>query len=195
MNLAILCGVLAGLAHVLGYWIYNKGVFSDPTLKPNATSWGLWAFGSLLTCSSYAQLAHDWVKEILPFVCVTACILTFLAFLAKGKLGRPDKYEAIILILDLIILGFWILTDSARYTNLFLQVSTIVSFVPIIRSVWKDPKTENPLPWFVWSTAYALMSLTVIFRYEKWWDLAYPVNYLILHIIVGLIAKSRTAEA
>lgn len=194
MNIAIFCGVFAGVVQVVGYWIYNKDVFTDPQRKPNAASWGLWAFGSLLTSSSYAEVAHDWVKEILPFACVTACTLTFLAFLIKGKLGRPDKRELAILILDLLILVFWVVSESARYANLLLMGSVVISFIPNLRSVWNKPTTENPIPWFVWSFAYALLFVTVILRFEKWWDLAYPVTYFILHIAVGLIAKFRTAN-
>jgi len=101
----------------------------------------------------------------------------------------------LVLVLDLGVLGFWTMTKSDEYTNLLFQIDVILSFIPIIRGTWKNPRCERALPWFVWSCAYVLFGATVLMRYEKWWDLMYPINYLALHLTVGFIAKYKTAKA
>jgi len=193
MNLAIIFSVLAGLTQIYGYWVYNKGIYSGD-IKPNATSWGLWGLGNVIACWSYLQLVHDMVKGILPIVCAIICIGTFFFALVRGKFERPDRESILIAIIDIEVIGFWILTESDTWTNLLMQVDAIVSFVPIIRDTWKNPQSEKPKPWFVWCLAYTLFFATVLLSWEKWWDIMYPVNYFFLHLIVGLVAKFRTAS-
>jgi hypothetical protein len=160
----------------------------------------MWGFGSFLTLISFHSVAKDWVKELLPFVCVVACFATCVVCVCKKRIERPDSWDIFIVFLDLLVIGFWVISSrytskSAEYTNLLFQLDTAISFIPMIRGVWNNPSSEDTKPWAVWTVAYAVMFFTVILRFEKWWDLAYPVTYFILHATVWLIAKFRTARA
>lgn len=191
---AIGLSICAALVQIIGYVVYNWGTFSGK-IKPNATSWFLWGLGSALTAWSYVALSQDWVKDLLPVTCAIVCAITFVFALLNGSYGKPDRYDLVVCALDTVVILFWFATDSDEYTNLLFQIDVILSFVPIIRAAWKEPQNESALPWFVWSVAYVMFVAVVLMRYEKWWDLMYPINYLALHLAVGLIAKFKIAKA
>jgi hypothetical protein len=194
MNTSYIFGVVAGITQLYGYWLYNKEI-DKGTIKPNATSWGLWSFGNVIATWSYLELIDDLAKGILPLLCACASVATFLRALLKDKFERPDRESLLIAVVDLEVIGFWLLTESKTITNLFVQIDAIISFAPLIRDVWKNPDHERAGPWFVWCLAYTFQFTAVILSYEKWWDLMYPINYFFLCLVVGLIAKFRTAHA
>lgn len=193
MHFAIFISIVASIVQMYGYWLYNKGIYAGG-IKPNATSWGLWAFGSIIATWSYFELVHDWTKVIFPIACCVVCIGTFVFAWFKGKFEAPKKEDVLIAMLDILVVVFWLFTESATMTNLLMQVDVIISFYPILRGVLANPRSEEPKPWFVWTAAYALFFIAVILSWEKWWDIMYPVVYFALHLAVGLIAKYRTAR-
>lgn len=193
MDLSVLCSVVATLIQIYGYYLYNRGAHSGE-ITPSAASWLLWGVGSFITAWSYAILADDLVKNLLPLVCAIVAFLTFVLIFVRKGFGKPSTFDVIVCIVDFGVIGFWLATRSAEYTNVVAQADATLSFVPIIRSTWKNPSSENAKPWFVWCVAYTLLGITVLLRYEKWWDLMYPVVYFILHAIVGLIARFKTAK-
>ncbi len=190
MSLALSFGILAGTAQLWGYWIYNREIFKGQ-IKPNAVSWGLWAGGSVIAFWSYALLTDDWVKNILPVACSVAVIFTFFYSLIKGRFEKPDKTSCIIAILDILVVIFWFVTKSEIYTNIFMQIDVFITFLPLFIEVWRNPEYEKPIPWFIWSMAYACMFISICLSYEKPWDLMYPIMYFILHLTVGLIVSFK----
>jgi hypothetical protein len=194
MPLAIIFSVLASITQLYGYWLYNRGIYTGK-IKPNATSWGLWAIGSIIASLSYLELVNDPVKGMLPVACSIVCFGTFVFALFKGKFEKPDSHDVKIILLDVVVVAFWLTTKSPTWTNALMQADVIISFYPIIREVMKYPLDEDAKPWFIWCAAYVLFGLAVIFSWEKWWDLMYPVVYFILHATVGVIAwRGRSAK-
>lgn len=184
MNFATFTGLAAGLLQLWGYWTYNR-----TARHPNVASWAIWGLGSVLTFLLYGALVEDWVKEFLPFVCMLAALFTFIACLGRGLFGAPDKRDWGILLLDVIVVAYWIVFREATWANLLLQVDVAVSFVPTFRSLRRNPASEDPRPWLIWSGAYTLLVVTVVLRWENWWELLYPVNYLLLHAGVWAMAR------
>ncbi len=193
-TLAIVFGIVAGVVQLAGYWVYNKKLESKE-INPNATTWAIWGLGSFVAVMLYQDLAHDWVKEFLPIVCSIAAFGTFVHMMIKGSFQRPDRLDIEMFLLDTAVVTYWIMSDDPISANVLLEVDIWISFLPILRSTWNKPETEDPKPWFIWSIAYTLLTVTVLMRWEKWWDLLLPVNYLILHLAIWGIAKFRTARS
>jgi len=187
VDLAIVVGIIAGVVQLWGYWLHNK----TATHTDSAVSWAIWGLGSFITWFLYAELVNDWVKEFLPLLCMFAAFATFLRYAFKGYFSKPDKIDLFVLVLDVIIIAYWFVYQEATWANLFIQIDVIISFIPMLRSVWKKPHSEDPKPWLVWSVAYLLLTLTVIMRWESWWELLYPLNYFVLHFAVWMITKFR----
>lgn len=171
--------ILVALTLLAGYAVYYKSVKNG--VRPNTTLWTLWTFGSLLELASYMVVTGDWAKNVLPLVCAVACIVLYIYFLAHGKFQRLTFGNILIIIADIAALILWFVTESALVANLAMQVSTVISFIPMYKEVFDEDENETQLPWIIWSITYALDILLVITRWEKWGDLAYPLTNFVLH--------------
>jgi hypothetical protein len=191
--ISIFLGAVGGVLQIGGYILYAKKITAG-RVKPNAASWGIWTFGAALETASYIGVTGDWVKNILPIICALSAIIFFFYCLHRGYFGKVDNFEKIIVVLDIFAIFIWWLFESAVYANFLLIATAIISFIPIIRHVWKDPMVEDTRPWLLWTTAYTILLVVVILRYEKWEDLVYPIVFIPLHLIVGILALDSRAK-
>jgi len=184
--MGVALGISAAIVQLIAYRIYNKEF-----VEPNAASWFLWMVGALVEGLTYIEMTGDWVKNILPVACCVACVSTFVHAVIKGKFSWPSVWETLIIGLDLSALWVWYHWQSATYANLWMQVTAVLSFIPVLRDVFYHPEKENRTSWYLWALAYALLAGTVVCRYEKWEDLVYPVNFAVLHFGVAFLAGKR----
>lgn len=184
-------GLLAGLVQIVGYVWYVSYVVRG-VIKPNTSSWVIWTYGNVLVCWSYIASSEALtLKETLPLVCSIAGVISSLIFLALKKFKWPEKrYEWGILIADILITIYWVVTGETQITQILLQVSVFLSFIPIVKDTREHPKQERPGPWFIWSVAYLLLFFAQ--SSQDFWMWIYPLQYLIWHFVMGMIsAKPR----
>ena len=188
----VVLAMVSGIIQVVAFVLYNKYILKGKT-HPNIASWGIWAFITVLNFTSYGVMSDDWVKSLLPTVSSLMCIVTFLLSLAKGKLSKLGLFDTAALVFGLAASLAWWQLQSATYANLILQVGICIGFIPTLRSVWKTPSNEQPLPWFLWTGAYALMIVVVYLRWRgQYQELVYPVECLIAHGLVGVLALRKS---
>ena len=93
MNFALVLAFSAGILQIVACIVYNQQLIRGHS-KPNAASWGLWAFLSALSTTTYISFTGDIIKGIMPLMISGAVIFIFVYALAKGKyvpLGYWDK--------------------------------------------------------------------------------------------------------
>lgn len=191
MDTAIALGVIAGLLQLVAFAIYNKQIIQG-TSKPNAATWTLWSYLTVLNVSSYAVMSNDWVKCLLPAASSAACLATFFYAAYKGKLSKLESLDNATLLVGIFAGFVWWYFSSAKFANLILQGAVAISFAPTLRGVWKNPRMERALPWYLWSIAYVLVLVVITMRWRNQYeDLVYPINCLILHAAVGLLARRK----
>ena len=187
---SIILGVCAGILQVTGYFSYFKKI-GIGRVKPNAASWGIWAFGAVLESSSYVFASGDWVKNMLPIACSISAVVLFLACLRGGHFERLTRFEWFLAVLDCLAIFIWWRYESAVYANLFLVITAVISFVPLFVDVWNDPMVEDSRPWVIWTIAYTVLAVVVMLRWEKWEDIVYPGIFIILHAVVAVLALDK----
>lgn len=185
----ILLGVIIALTQIAGYYYYYLSVKNG--IRPNTTSWTIWTLGSILDLVSYMALTGDWVKNLLPMACTAASVVLYIHFLSRGKFQKLSTENILIIVSDIIATVLWYLTDSALVGNILLQVSTVISFVPIIKEVYDEDENETPLPWLIWSAAYFMDLILVGLRWEKWGDIVYPATCFVLHLLVWYLVTEH----
>jgi hypothetical protein len=191
VDITLLLGISAGLLHIVAYALYNKQML-EKTSQPNSATWITWVFLTVLNASSYRVMSGDLVECILPMSSSVLCILTFFFSLYKGRLSKIDRWDGISLGIGIISGLVWWRHQSATYANLIMQLAFAVSFIPMYRGVWKDPKKEKALPWYLWSSAFAISAIVVVLRWDnKPLVLVYPINGFIFHAVIGLLTKRR----
>lgn len=189
MDISTTFGILAGALNILAFIIYNKQMLQE-TSRPNSATWALWVFTYTLNASSYIIMSGDLIKSILSITNAVACVLTFIFSLYKGKLSKIDLWDGLTLGIGIIAILVWWHYKSATYANMILQVSSVVSFYPTARGIWKDPTQEKALPWCIWSIDCILNIIAIILRWKgQYSDLAYPTSTLMLNLIACYLAS------
>ncbi|MEY2664840.1 MAG: hypothetical protein RIT04_648 [Candidatus Parcubacteria bacterium] len=183
---SIVIAVISGLLQIIGYVVYNH-LAQKGHIKPDGASWAIWAFGSALNLFSYGSLTQDWVKDILPFCCALSCMITFGVRAYRKQFGRISAKGWVILLADIGITLVWFFT-SAMEASLLYQLSTVLSFIPMIMGVMKGEDKEEVFPWIIWTCAYAMLGVSVYMRLNHLVELAYPVTCFVMHAIMTYIA-------
>lgn len=194
MDQIIILVVLINLIQIGAYALYNKDILRNRSV-PNRASWGIWAFITILNFTSYGSMSKDWMKSLLPTISSILCVLTFVLTFFKQKKVKFSRWDLAALGLGLLAGLIWFLLKSATYANLILQFALTIGFVPTIRCVYKNPKSEKSLSWFLWSCAFLLSIVVVISRWNgQWQELVYPTNALLWHVVVWLLSTRKRFE-
>lgn len=207
-NLLFLLGILAASIQLSGYLLYAHEAKKDE-IVPNLVSWVIWTYGNFLVCASYIMTIiqdgiGDIASKILPVVCSISCIIIFFYIAKFGKWSKVATFEKFILAMDLIITAAWIFSwfnfipISVIYIHVLLLISAITSFIPIIYGVYQDSSVEKPNPWFLWATAYAVQFGIVLLEkndFNMFFNIAYPVLYIFLHITMAILSRRKVAIA
>ena len=192
MNFIFVLSIFTGVLMFAGFVLYFFSVIKNKETRPNTASWVLWAFGDVITCATYVGATEEWREFLSSCVSATTCVILVVVFVFLGKFRRIDKWDKIIVAVDISVIILWLIFQSALFANLLIQISAIITFIPIIRSTAKNPRYEKPHAWFMWTTAYALTAVVVILLNSGHWaEVIYPLNYALLHVIVGILALRK----
>lgn len=197
-------GLSAALFQALGYLLYIR-LFARRVIRPNAASQFMFAYGTaLLVLLEWGDNA-TWHVLALPATCAAMSVLVALMCLRKHATEPVDRIEAITFSADIWLTIFWVAIafgygDIAPYSAAFLvagNITTLTSFLPVLRSTWNNPEREQPMPWIVWTIAYALLGVATIAadRGQNPALLLYPLLSVTLHGSVALMAFRRKPRA
>lgn len=181
------------MIYLVAFVLYNRQVIRGVS-KPNAAMWTLWVLLGFLNAASYRVMTGDWVKALITYAGCTALTLTFVLVLKMGKFTRLSVFDWICLVLGLIAAAAWWIKKDATFANLLMQVCMAISFIPTYRGVWRDPRNEGSIPWFLFSTGYVLSIAVVWLRWTgQIQDLVFPINMVLMHSAVGVLSLRRTS--
>ena len=131
----------------------------------------------------------------LPAISTASCMITALIFFRKGKLNKLDFWDSIALVLGLIAAFVWFRYQSAEYSNLILQPSIMISFIPTYRGAIRENSEKNSLPWIIWSAAYIVQIVLVFLTWDaNYLRFVYPINCLLLHLVVAIISIAKNPK-
>jgi len=151
----------------------------------------MWGIGGATELIVYAALVETLAKEILPAVCAAAVFFTFMRVWWHERSLKMNRSDWLVVGFDGAVVAFWFITKNPFISNALLGVDMFLSFLPIIKSVWRNPRSEHPRPWRTWTMAYTLLTLVVIIQWENGWELIYPALYMVLHGAVWIISKKK----
>lgn len=181
--LAIVLNVAAGLTY--------DWKLLDGSSDPNAASWAVWSFITLLNFKSYKDMSKDWGKSTFPLVSSILCLITLLLVALKGRFAGLEFFDVVALGLGIMAGLVWRKTRSAKMAQVILQVCIIIGFIPTYRMVLHDPHTEQLLPWLFWPASFAVQAYVVKLREGKFFEFLYPVNCVFLHAAVAVLILIR----
>lgn len=221
MSTLFTVALFSGLFQALGYLVYIQKSLRKEVAKPgqsqekvraeiepNPTTWLMFAYGTATLAVLEWDHNADWTILILPVTCAVLSLRVAYICWSQGKLKWPDNWmdvAAFMIDVSLTIayIAVWVASQKAYISDaqrnelvlLFLVLSnssTTVSFIPLIRGTLKDPRTEHPLPWFIWTCAYLCLGFVTASQYGyASMFMIYPVMNCILHATMSLCASRR----
>ena len=206
MNAGYGLALFSGLLQAIGYMIYVRGSLRRE-IEPNGTTWMMFAYDTTLLVILHATLGADFTILLLPAVCATCSIgVAVLGWLRSGLRWPEQRTDRAALVSCLLLTAGYVgltvllvhdLISRELHRNasialvVFSNGSTCMSFVPLLRSVWRDPASERPVAWLVWASAYALL-LASTFLHHGWLEpelAIYPICNLLLHVAVAWMSS------
>jgi hypothetical protein len=162
-------GVLAALLQVLGYILYIGSIFASKTI-PNPASWLMFAYGTALVVFLERASGATTALLLLPIACAGMSIFVASLCFARAFREEVDAVDGAIFLLDIVLTALYFGVafysgNAAEFAPLLLiagAILTVATFVPLLRSTWRDSGREQSQPWLVWTCAYAVLTLATI---------------------------------
>ncbi len=192
MEIAKVLALVSLMIYLVAFGLYNRQIITGRS-KPNAAMWSLWVFLVFVNTASYRVMTGDWVKSLIAYAGCVAITGTFILSLRLGKFTRLGVFDWCCLGLGITAIGVWWIMRDVMFANFIIQASVTISFIPTYRGVWKTPHNERPVPWFLFSLCYVITFIVVVMRWQgQIQDLVFPLNNVVLHLLVGLLSLRRT---
>jgi hypothetical protein len=198
MSAAVALGLAAGLTQAAAYAVYMSQVLRGDC-RPNGMTWLMWSYGAFVFFAIELHLGAPWPVLALPAICMTCAFAVSIYAFATGAYLRPHRHDWVTLGFDAAIMlgyavwaAFFLAAGRVEGAGLafvaLAGVSALTSSWPALRTTYLEPGNERPLAWFVWSTAYGLLALSVMAEGLAWPFLVYPVACQGITFLIGLFA-------
>ena len=194
-------GMLAAIFQISGYLLYIRN-FRRRSIRPNAASYLMFAYGTSFVAFLAWENGARWQELLLLVACATMSVIVAVMCLRKNATEPVDRFEAMIFSADLwLTIGYAALVfshvEKAAYVAAFLvlgNVTTLTSFMPILRSTWRNPRREQPLPWIVWAFAYILLTAATLKTtgINQPVLLFYPLANVVLHVAIAVFSLRKS---
>jgi hypothetical protein len=197
--------VLSGCAQAAAYAYYVHLAVRGSTW-PNPMSWLMFAYGTALVVLIEAHSGATWRELTLPVVCAASSVaIAIMAWRKRGAAASLTKIDWLVFRADIALtvayVIAWLLANSGTLsaggfaaTNVVFLIgvnaTTFTSFVPLFLSALRDPKTEHPGPWMLWSFAYLMLLVATALNAKGVGAallLIYPAINFILHSDVAAL--------
>jgi hypothetical protein len=201
MGRAAALGGLAAGAQIAAYLVYIR-LFVSGKIRPNAVSWLMFAYGTALMVFLESRNDAAWFELALPTACAAMSVIVAVLCLRRNATEPVDLVEKVTFGADLALSIAYLLVAlfvraHSKYAVAFLiagNITTFTSFAPMVRSTWKSPQREQPLPWLMWTFAYGLLFASTLtsegFRSPEL--LLYPGLCVVLHGLIAAFSVRRS---
>ncbi len=196
-------GYTAAVLQVIGYGLYLRYAFRKE-IKPNPLTWLMFAYGTTLLFWLEFDRDASWLILFLPMACAaSSLVVVALCYLRGGYEKKIDPVDKLMFAFDLVLtalyLAVWGLLaygyideaakDSANFIIIVAWVFGIgTAFTPMAREVRSKPSSEHPLPWIIWSCAYAMLIAATLIDEGVSVFLLYPIVALIFHALIAKLS-------
>jgi len=187
-SLVIVSAIVAGLLSVTGLVPYIRDIFRHKT-KPERAMW--WIYAGLFTLLFAAQWSAGakWLLIISGTYVLSAVLIAILSL--KYGNGRFHKRDGISILVALLGLVLWLVTDEPLLTILTVIVIDFAGFWLTLVKTWHAPHSETLISWQLSCVSAAISLLSI----DKWTFAvaSYPVYAVFgAGLLVWLIMYRRT---
>lgn len=192
-NPLVLFGLLSAAFSTIAYFPYIRDTLFGRT-QPQRASWFIWTvLGSIALCSQLAEGATQslWFAGAQ----VTGTAVVFALSIKRGVGGLLNLQDSVVLILAVVGLIAWYLTETAVYTLAVTISISLLGGAVTVRKAYQRPHSETLSTWTC-SFVAACLAICAVGQAD-WVLLAYPVYLFILNgaIVCAIVLGRRRIGA
>ncbi len=172
---------------ILGVYVSYVKQLAQGHSTPNPATWLIWTLVCIINAITYFVVVNaNWYKGAIAIVVTLGLCAVSLYALKKGKFVKPSLFDFSVLGLALAVGIFWQTSGDDRTANLLLQFILLISFFPTIVGLLHHQLREKATAWNIAVLSYCFSVLGILFNYQHWTELAFPV-------INGIIGNGSVA--
>ena len=190
-------GIFAAVLHAIAYITYGFDIWQGD-VHTNPISWFLWVIGTFISYLIVRDISKDWAISLLNAVCAIGMTGVFILICYKiTSSGLPitATFDAVtdipIALLDIVVMGVWLKYRKShlRLVNVVFQIDIFLSFLPIAFATLAHPTSETFAPWAIWTCAYLVQVLCVMYRasHANRESIHTPIHYLAWHFFMATV--------
>jgi len=154
-----LIGIISGILVAVSIIPYSIRTWQRK-IRPNVTSWSLWAIiglALLLTYKSSGAKDNVWVSV---FGFTNPLIITLIALKRQYERTRLSKIDKFCLVFGLIALVMWFFMRGSKelvqYALYVALIADAFASIPTIVFLWESPDQDRPFAWSLFVLASGL---------------------------------------
>ena len=125
------------------------------------------------------------MKSILPTANAFMTLLIFACAIKTGSFRNLNNVDISCFFIGVIASVIWWITKSLNITQILLQVSILIGFIPTWKNVYTTPDSELLISWLLWTLCFLFHFIAIKKTWSgKYIELLYPTNMFFCHGIV-----------
>lgn len=185
--LTICASCMAMVAYIIYYFSIKKS-----GIIPNRLAWFICSLSICMETVTYCFVVRDYIKSLYFIVCAVCSVLITIKIWQSSKWAGSSRAQKNSLIFYSLSIAIWPLFQLPFIAHLLLLIIIPVAFFPIYKSAFTNYKTENSLPWLLWSLSDLMIIIAILLKMNTIQELPYAaVNFICPFIVYVIIIFQR----
>lgn len=179
--------IIASLLAIVGNWSYLSDVYKKKII-PHPYTWLVWTIVSGI--NFFGQLQEGAGIGALPTGVAESFTLFIFIFSLQYGFKHIKKTDTYFLVLALLGIIPWILTDNPTYSIIIVVLIDLIAFIPTIRKAWVNPSSEAPML-YVMNVLRHVLTLFALQSYNIATTL-HSISMIITNTIMTILIMRKT---
>src|SRR3989338_2331530 len=191
----------ASIIMMAGSFWYCYQILQEKVFPPPAT-FIILSFTFPLAFYMYAQnpgwsfTANIGLTTAVASVWVVALFLLTKLLIQKKLYIEVNLFQRITILVSFLIIVFWFITKDQLISYILLQISALISYIPVVRNLWKAEKNRDSIVF--WSSLFLSTCVASYAAHERndmqlWIYIirAIPSTMIVLILMVRIELKRK----
>lgn len=189
--LTLVACAFAAVAYISYYVSIKKS-----GIIPNKLAWLICSISITLETITYLSVTGSLLKSIYFIVCAVCSIFITIKIWNLSKWDGASKAQKNSLVFYALALAIWPMFQLPFIAHILFLIVIPAAFFPIYLSAYKNYKSENAMPWLLWSLSDVLVIIAILRNMETLQELPYAiVNFVCPFTVYAIIMIQRLKQS
>lgn len=181
----------ASIIAIFGYILYYRNI-KETGIVFNRLTWAMASITISMETITYCVVSKDFVNALYFIICSLCTILITIKVWKWNTWSTITRSQKFSLAFYSLAIAIWPVFNLPFIAHLLLLIAIPVSFYPVYISAYKNYKTENSLPWLLWSLSDLLVITIIGLNMKNVQELPYAiVSFICPFTVYAIIMFQR----